>query len=89
MRPEDSIRFGRIVRVMTEFVRPARLGPSVPVEVDAFHVLGEPVPAAEALAADYQPFAIGGAWGPPWDTTWFRIRGSIPDGWAKPNSAST
>jgi len=82
VRPEDSIRFGRIVRVMTEFVRPARLGPSVPVEVDAFHVLGEPVPAAEALAADYQPFAIGGAWGPPWDTTWFRIRGSIPDGWA-------
>jgi alpha-mannosidase len=82
VQPEDSIRVGRIVRVLHEFVRPRRRGPSVPVEVTAYHVHGEPVPAIEALAADYEPFAVGGSWGPAWDTTWFRIRGRIPDEWA-------
>jgi alpha-mannosidase len=67
---------------MSEFVRPRRQGPSVPVEVSAFHVHGEPVPAAEAFTAEYQPFPVGGAWGPPWDTTWFHIRGTVPDEWA-------
>ena len=82
MRPEDSIRVGRIVRVLHEFVRPRRRGPSVPLEVAAFHVHGEPVTAAEAFAADYEPFAVGGAWGPAWDTTWFRLRGAVPPEWA-------
>ena len=52
------------------------------MELSAFHVHGEPVPAAEAFAADYQPFSVGGSWGPAWDTTWFHIRGTVPDGWA-------
>jgi alpha-mannosidase len=52
------------------------------VDVSAFHVPGEPVPAAAALLADYQPFPVGDPWGPPWGTTWFRIRGSIPAEWA-------
>jgi alpha-mannosidase len=82
VQPEDSIRVGRIVRVLHEFVRPARRGPSVPVDLAAFHVHGEPVPAAEAFAAEYAPFPVGGSWGPPWDTTWFRVRGRIPEEWA-------
>ncbi len=48
----------------------------------AYHVHGEPVPAGEAFGADYEPFPLGGSWGPPWDTTWFRLRGTIPAGWA-------
>ena len=43
---------------------------------------GEPIPAEQAFAADYQPFPVGGSWGPPWDTTWFRLRGHRPRGWA-------
>jgi alpha-mannosidase len=82
LRPEDSIRVGRIVRVLNEFVRPRRHGPSVAVEVAAHHLHGEPVPAAEALGADYRPFPVGGSWGPPWDTTWFRLRGTVPAEWA-------
>ena len=66
---------------MNEFVRPRRRGPSVPVEVSAYHVRGEPVPAIEALAADFHPFAVGDPWGPAWDTTWFRIRGVVPPEW--------
>ncbi len=81
VRPEDSIRYGRIVRVMSEFVRPRRHGPSVPVEIAAHHVRGEPIPASEAFRAEYQPFPVGGSWGPPWATTWFHIRGVIPVEW--------
>ncbi len=28
------------------------------------------------------PFEPGSSWGAPWATTWFRLRGEIPDGWA-------
>jgi alpha-mannosidase len=82
VRPEDSIRVSRINRVLHEFVRPRRRGPSVPLDVSAYHVHGEPVPAAQALAAEYAPFLLGQSWGPPWDTTWFRLRGHIPPEWA-------
>ena len=81
MRPEDSIRVGRITRVLNEFVRPRRRGPTASLDVAAYHVHGEPVPAVEAFGADYEPFPLGGSWGPPWDTTWFRLRGTIPVEW--------
>jgi alpha-mannosidase len=42
----------------------------------------EPVPLAEALAADYEPFEVGQAWGRPWSTTWLRVTGQIPQDWA-------
>ncbi len=82
MQPGDSIRVGRITRVLNEFLRPRRRGESAPLEVAAYHVHGEPVSAAAAFAADYQPFAIGGSWGPRWDTTWFRLRGTVPPRWS-------
>jgi alpha-mannosidase len=82
VRPDDSIRVSRITRVLNEFVRPRRRGPSVALEVSAYHVHGEPVPAAEAFTAEYTPFLVGESWGPPWDTTWFRLRGRIPAEWA-------
>jgi alpha-mannosidase len=31
---------------------------------------------------DLRPLAIGDAWGPPWDTTWFTFTGEIPIDWA-------
>ena len=40
------------------------------------------MPAPIAFGADYEPFALGGSWGPAWDTTWFRLRGTIPSEWA-------
>ncbi|HEX3979618.1 MAG TPA: glycoside hydrolase family 38 C-terminal domain-containing protein, partial [Acidimicrobiales bacterium] len=82
MRPEDSIRAGRIIRVLNDFIRPRRRGSSVAVDVAAFHVHGEPIPATRAFEAEYEPFPLGGAWGPPWDTTWFRVRGQVPVEWA-------
>lgn len=53
-----------------------------PVRVEAWHVGGEPVSPEKALEADYTPFAVGGLWGPAWDTTWFRVRGEVPVAWA-------
>jgi alpha-mannosidase len=51
-------------------------------EVAALHVHGEPIPAAQALTAPYEPFAVGQTWGGRWDTTWFRLRARIPSEWA-------
>lgn len=35
-------------------------------------------PSLDALA----PFTVGSRWGAPWQTTWFRLRGELPDAWA-------
>ncbi len=77
----------RLERVLRERIRPAVHGAAVPseavpLEVGAWHVPGEPVPPAEGLAAEYQSFAVGTAWGRPWGTTWFSCRGQVPAEWA-------
>jgi alpha-mannosidase len=50
--------------------------------VSALHLHGEPIAAAEALGREFESFAVGQAWGGMWDTTWFRLRGSVPRDWA-------
>ncbi len=81
MGKEDSLRLGRVARVFNEYLRPARRGDAADLEVGAYHVHGEPVGVEAAMAAPYEPFAVGEAWGPAWDTTWFRLRGAIPPAW--------
>ena len=68
----------RLERVLRERIRPATHRAVGRLEVAAWHVAGEPVPPAEALRADYAPFALGEAWGPPWGTTWFHLTGDVP-----------
>ncbi len=53
----------------------------VTFDVTAWHVPGEPVPVADARRADFTPFEIGGRWGKPWGTTWFRLQGQVPEAW--------
>jgi len=55
--------------------------PSHPVEIGAWVVGAEPVPHEQAAAATYIPFEVGEPWGALWDTTWFRIRGTVPPEW--------
>jgi alpha-mannosidase len=57
-------------------------GEPAPVEIAAWHVGGEPVAPEYALQQKYAPFAVGEVWGPDWDTSWFRVRGQVPAGWA-------
>jgi alpha-mannosidase len=71
----------RLDRVLKERVLPARYAAAVPLALSAWHVPDEPVPVAEALAATYEPFAVGTAWGRPWSTTWLRATGTVPADW--------
>lgn len=72
----------RLDRAMEQWIRPAQYGARSPLRVAALHLPGEPVPVREVLGAAFEPFAVGGAWGPPWSTTWFRFEGEVPEGWA-------
>lgn len=72
----------RLDRVLKERVLPAAYSERIPLRLSAWNVPDEPVPVAEALTADYQPFDLGSPWGPPWSTTWFRAEGEIPEDWA-------
>ena len=71
-------RIFKTLSSLEELIYPSTL----PVDLAAWHVGGEPVSLETALAAEYKPFAIGEAWGPKWDTSWFRIRGQVPEAWA-------
>jgi alpha-mannosidase len=48
-------------------------------------VRGEPIGFAGALQGSYAPVKVGDAWGPPWSTTWFHVRGRVPESWAGRN----
>ncbi|MFD3496737.1 alpha-mannosidase [Streptomyces sp. NPDC058676] len=72
----------RVERVHTQRIKPAIYAATVPFDVEAWQAPGEPVPFAEAAAAPYEPFAMDTSWGPPWGTTWFRMRGQVPAEWA-------
>ncbi len=61
----------RITRELAE-----RVLPLVTAARQTLHV--EAGPALDELA----PFAVGRPWGKPWDTTWFRFSGSVPEDWA-------
>lgn len=71
----------RLARMLTTRIAPAKYAGSCPLEIEVWHVPDEPVPVAEALAADYEPFTVGQRWGAPWSTSWFRIRGAVPQEW--------
>lgn len=72
----------RVERVHTQRIKPAIYAATVPFAVEAWQAPGEPVPFEEAAAAPYEPFAMDTPWGPPWGTTWFRMRGQVPAEWA-------
>jgi alpha-mannosidase len=72
----------RLDRILTERVLPAQYAAWVPLRLSAWLVPGEPVPVSEALAASYQPFAVGQMWGAPWSTMWLRAGATVPPEWA-------
>jgi alpha-mannosidase len=72
----------RLDRVLRERIRPACYPARVPLTLEVWHVPDEPVPVSEALAADFEPFAVGTRWGRPWSTSWIRATGTVPAEWA-------
>ncbi|HUR22967.1 MAG TPA: alpha-mannosidase [Acidimicrobiales bacterium] len=73
---------GRARTLLAQVIEPAVFGPTAALEVAARHLPGEPLPYTEAVAGPFQPFDVGGRWGPRWGTTWFRLRGAVPPAWA-------
>ncbi|MGH3382833.1 MAG: alpha-mannosidase [Actinoallomurus sp.] len=72
----------RLDRVLRERVAPATYAARLPMALEVWHVPGEPVPIAEALAAAYTPFEPGTLWGRPWSTSWLRATATVPAEWA-------
>ena len=73
---------GRARTLLAEAVEPAVFGRTSALEVTARHLPGEPLPYDDAVAGTFEPFDVGGRWGPRWGTTWFRLRGAVPAAWA-------
>ncbi|MEV0719060.1 glycoside hydrolase family 38 C-terminal domain-containing protein [Asanoa sp. NPDC050611] len=81
MHDDRTVVEQRLARLLSERLRPAVHRVVAGLDVTAWHVPGEPVPPATALAEGrFTPFPLGGAWGPPWRTTWFRLTGAVPAG---------
>ena len=78
----DRQRLERIDTILDKAVKPARWPATSPVEIRANHLHGEPISYAEATSGSFEPFEVGDAWGPLWDTTWFRVAGTVPSNWA-------
>jgi len=57
------------------------------LELAALVVRGEPIPYAEAVRGEFKPFRVGDPWGPAWSTTWFHVRGRVPEEWAGKRAA--
>ncbi|GLZ34819.1 alpha-mannosidase [Lentzea sp. NBRC 105346] len=81
MHDERTLLEERLNRTLKERIRPALYGESVPLTLEVWNAPDEPVPVAEALAAQYVPAQVGDSWGPPWGTSWFRMSGRVPDTW--------
>ncbi|MFG3395761.1 alpha-mannosidase [Streptomyces parvus] len=82
MHDDRALVEGRLERALHQFVRPAQYAARTPLTVSVWHVPGEPVPVAEAIGADFAPFTAGTEWGKPWSTSWFRLRGAVPEEWS-------
>ncbi|RZU11393.1 alpha-mannosidase [Kribbella rubisoli] len=82
MHENRSVVEDRVEQVLIHRLRPGIYTHSLGLQVDFWQPSGEPVPVADALAASYSPFAVGSMWGPAWASTWFRVRGRVPQSWS-------
>ena len=82
MHDDRSLLDERLTRTVRQRIRPEVYGAAVPLTLEVWAAPGEPVPVAEALAAEYGPAKVGDAWGAPWATSWFRMSGTVPAEWA-------
>ena len=81
MHDDIPLTVGRATRVLAERILPAVHTAAVPLEVEVHALPGEPIPPAEGLSLTYEPYTVGTPWGPAWNTTWFRLRGTVPPEW--------
>ncbi|MGW1652118.1 glycoside hydrolase family 38 N-terminal domain-containing protein [Streptomyces atratus] len=82
MHDDRTLVEDRLERALHQFIRPAQYPARTPLALSVRHIPGEPVPVAEVLEGTYEPFTAGTEWGKPWSTSWFRLEGTVPEGWA-------
>ncbi|MEE1809235.1 alpha-mannosidase [Streptomyces sp. BE133] len=82
MHDDRTLVEDRLERALHQFIRPAQYPTRTPLALSVRHIPGEPVPVAEVLEGTYEPFSAGTEWGKPWSTSWFRLEGTVPEGWA-------
>lgn len=68
----------RVERLLRHRLEPAVLSPAHPLEVAAG--ASRPEPGGEP--GEVTPVTLPWSWGPPWHTTWIRVRGTVPQDWA-------
>ena len=79
MHQDEPLVEARIARLVRDRVDPNVHRRASPVTVEAWQVPDEPVPFADAVAQQYEPFTVGSPWGGrPWGTTWFKVTGTVP-----------
>ncbi|MGG5173822.1 alpha-mannosidase [Pseudarthrobacter sp. J1763] len=83
MHDDRGITEARLDRFIKDRLVPAIYARSTELELSAWDVPDEPVPAAEALGQNFEPLAQGSAWGRGWSTKWIRLQGCVPAGWGK------
>ncbi len=81
MHDDSALVQLRISRFVKERLRPAIYRESVPLSIEVWEAPGEPVPFAEAVEQNFEPFGTGSAWGRPWGTTWLHVTGVVPEEW--------
>jgi alpha-mannosidase len=79
MHQDEPLVEARIARLVRDRVDPNVHRRASPVTIEAWEVPDEPVPFADAVTQQYEPFTVGDPWGSrPWGTTWFRVTGTVP-----------
>ncbi|MDN3477534.1 glycoside hydrolase family 38 C-terminal domain-containing protein [Curtobacterium sp. APC 4022] len=79
MHQDEPLVEARIARLVRDRVDPNVHRRASPVTVEAWQVPDEPVPFADAVTQQYEPFTVGSPWGGrPWGTTWFKVTGTVP-----------
>ncbi|MET4611465.1 alpha-mannosidase [Rhodococcus sp. PvR044] len=81
MHDDREIVEERLRRFVDQRLGGALYRDTVPAELTAWQVPGEPVPVTEALRQEFAPIAIGTRWGRPWGTMWLHVTGRVPDRW--------
>jgi len=81
MHKHPDLTRKRIQRFIQQRLKPVIYPETMPMEVAIHRVGGEPIVAQAAMQAEYEPFEVGSAWGPLFDTAWFRFRARVPEAW--------
>lgn len=72
----------RIATSSDRLLSPLLNSQRIALDVSAYEVAGPPISYTEAKVATYKPIEGGASWGAMWDTTWFKVKATVPTNWA-------